>query len=177
MPKPSAVLDPYNPEGSTRHVNFTTTRTERWETDPRRCHVNYVICDSDWEAEFCRVVEAHPRTLAYVKNHALGFEIPYEQGAERHMYLPDFIVKIDDGRGPADPLNLIVEIKGLRREADKDKRATVETRWLPAINHLSTFGRSAFAELTDVFEMNSDFTREMHQRFHQMLLPFDSSTP
>src|SRR5690606_3005697 len=36
------TLDPYNPVGSTRHVNFTTSKTLRWETDPRKCHVNWV---------------------------------------------------------------------------------------------------------------------------------------
>ena len=51
-----AVLDPYNPVGSTRYVNFTTTKRTRWQTDPRRSHVNWVICDSDWESELCRVV-------------------------------------------------------------------------------------------------------------------------
>ena len=55
-----AVLDPYNPTGSTIQVNFTTSRKDRWETDSRRCHINWVILDSDWEAEFCRVAEAHP---------------------------------------------------------------------------------------------------------------------
>jgi type III restriction enzyme len=25
-----AVLDPYNPDGSTAHVNFNTSKTERW---------------------------------------------------------------------------------------------------------------------------------------------------
>ena len=39
---------------------------------PQRCHVNWVVLDSDWEAEFCRVAEAHPRVRAYVKNHNLG---------------------------------------------------------------------------------------------------------
>jgi type III restriction enzyme len=48
-----AVLAPYNPTGSTAHVNFTTSKKTRWQTDPRRCHVNWVVCDSDWEAEFC----------------------------------------------------------------------------------------------------------------------------
>ena len=67
-----AVLDPYNPTGSTCHVNFNTSKTDRWETDARRCHVNWVILDSDWEAEFCRVAEAHPQVRAYVKNHNLG---------------------------------------------------------------------------------------------------------
>ncbi len=28
-----AVLDPYNPTGSTAHVNFNTSKTDRWETD------------------------------------------------------------------------------------------------------------------------------------------------
>ena len=28
-----AVLDPYNPTGSTMHVNFNTSKTDRWETD------------------------------------------------------------------------------------------------------------------------------------------------
>ena len=28
-----AVLDPYNPTGSTAHVNFTTSKTDRWQTD------------------------------------------------------------------------------------------------------------------------------------------------
>ena len=35
-----AILDPYNPTGSTMDVNFNTAKTLRWETDSRRCHVN-----------------------------------------------------------------------------------------------------------------------------------------
>ncbi len=72
-----AVFDPYNPIGSTIHVNFNTSKTDRYKTDSRRCHVNLVILDSDWDAEFCRVAEAHPRVNAYVKNHNLGLEVPY----------------------------------------------------------------------------------------------------
>ena len=45
------VLDSYNPVGSTAHVRFNTSRTHRWQTDPARCHVNWVVLDSDWEAE------------------------------------------------------------------------------------------------------------------------------
>ena len=73
----TAVLDPYNPTGSTIHVNFTTSKQTRWQTDARRCHVNWVVCDSDWEAEFCRFVESHAKVRAYVKNHGLGLEVPY----------------------------------------------------------------------------------------------------
>ena len=66
-----AALAPYNPIGSTAHVNFTTSKKPRFQTDPRRCHVNRVVCDSDWEAEFCRVPERNPRVQAYAKNLAL----------------------------------------------------------------------------------------------------------
>ena len=62
-----AVLDPYTPTGSSRHVGFSTSKP-LYRTRPDRCHVNYVVLDSDWEAEFARVAESHPRVLAYVKN-------------------------------------------------------------------------------------------------------------
>ena len=55
-----AVLDPYKPVGSTIHVHFTTSKTLRWKTDASRCHVNWLICDSDWEAELCRVGRVAP---------------------------------------------------------------------------------------------------------------------
>ena len=147
----TAVLDPYNPAGSTAHVNFTTSKETRWKTDPRRCHVNWAVCDSDWEAELCRVVESHPRVRAYVKNQGLGLEVPYRAGSEARTYVPDFIVLVDDGRGEDDLLHLVVEIKGYRREDAKQKKASMETCWVPAVNRLGSYGRWAFAEFTDVY--------------------------
>src|SRR6266540_4338199 len=142
-----AVLDAYNPVGSTAHVRFNTSRTHRWQTDPARCHVNWVVLDSDWEAEFCRVAESHPRVKAYAKNHNLGLEVPYRYGSEMRRYLPDFIVLVDDGRGDNDLLHLVVEIKGYRREDAKEKKATMDTYWVPAVNNVGTLGRWASAEL------------------------------
>jgi type III restriction enzyme len=154
-----AILDPYNPAGSTLHVNFTTSKTSRWQTDPRKCHVNWVVLDSDWEAELCRAVEAHPRVAAYVKNHGLGFEVPYRYGSQPRIYRPDFIVRVDDGRGEDDLLNLVIEIKGYRGEDAKEKKATMETYWVPGVNNLGAYGRWAFAELTEVFEINAGLRR------------------
>lgn len=164
-----AVLDPYNPTGSTMHVNFNTTRTARWETDARRCHINWVVLDSDWEAEFCRVAEAHPRVRSYVKNHNLGLEVPYRYGSEMRKYLPDFIVRVDDGHGENDLLNLIVEIKGYRREDAKEKKSTMETYWVPGVNHLGTHGRWAFAEFTEVYMIEADFKARVESEFHKMI--------
>ncbi len=66
---------------------------------PAHCHINWVVLDSDWEGEFCRVAESHPKVRAYVKNHNLGLEVPYRYGSEMRKYLPDFIVLVDDGHG------------------------------------------------------------------------------
>ena len=164
-----AVLDPYNPFGSTVHVNFNTTKTSRWQTDARRCHINWVILDSDWEAEFCRVAESHPRVKAYVKNHNLGLEVPYRYGSETRTYLPDFIVLVDDGQGDDDLLHLVVEIKGYRREDAKVKKATMDTYWVPGVNNHRRYGRWAFAEFTDVYEMQSDFEAKVEAAFNQMI--------
>jgi type III restriction enzyme len=167
-----ALLDPYNPTGSTIHVNFTTSKRDRWETDSRRCHINWVILDSDWEAEFCRVAESHPRVKAYVKNHNLGLEVPYKYGSESRRYRPDFIVLVDDGRGEDDLLRLVVEIKGYRREDAKEKKSTMETYWVPAANNLKSYGRWDFAEFVDVYEIEGDFEAKVKQKFDEMINSF-----
>ncbi|HFD38443.1 MAG TPA: restriction endonuclease [Anaerolineae bacterium] len=167
-----AVFDPYNPVGSTAHVNFNTSKTSRWETHPEKCHINWIILDSDWEAEFCRVAETHPKVRAYVKNHNLGLEVPYRYGSEMRTYIPDFIVQIDDGQGEDDPLNLIVEIKGYRREDAKEKKSTMENYWVPGVNNYGHYGRWAFAEFTDVYEMQEDFEKKVRAEFDRMLNPW-----
>jgi type III restriction enzyme len=164
-----ALLDPYNPTGSTAHVNFNTSKTDRWETDSRRCHINWVVLDSDWEAEFCRVAEAHPRVRAYAKNHNLGLEVPYRYGSETRKYLPDFIVLVDDGPGGDDLLRLIVEIKGYRREDAKEKKSTMETYWVPGVNHLGTHGRWDFAEFTEIYQIEADFKAKVASEFDKMI--------
>ena len=164
-----AMLDAYNPSGSTSHVNFNTSKKDRWETDARRCHVNWVILDSDWEGEFCRVAETHPKVMAYVKNHNLGLEVPYRYGSETRKYIPDFIVKVDDGKGENDLLNLIVEIKGYRREDAKEKKSTMETYWVPGVNNLKSYGRWAFAEFTEVYQIESDFNAKVEAEFNKMI--------
>jgi len=164
-----AVLDPYNPTGSTAHVNFNTSKTERWETDSRKCHINWVILDSDWEAEFCRVAESHEHVRSYVKNHSLGFEVPYRYGSETRNYRPDFIVLVDDGRGEDDLLHLVVEIKGYRREDAKEKSATMDNYWIPGVNNLKQYGRWAFAEFTEVYQIESDFKAKVEAAFNTMI--------
>ena len=165
-----ALLDPYNPTGSTAHVRFNTSRPTDGKRRPAdRCHVNWVVLDSDWEGEFCRVAESHPKVVAYTKNHNLGLEVPYRYGSETRKYLPDFIVLVDDGHGPDDLLHLVVEIKGYRREDAKEKKSTMDTYWVPGVNHLGTFGRWAFAEFTDVYQIEADFKAKVASEFNEMI--------
>ena len=152
------MLDPYNPAGSTVHIRFDTSKKALWQTDHRRCHVNWVGCDSDWEAEFCRAVEANERVRAYVKNQGFGFEVPHLLGATPKKDLPDFIVRVDDCHGNDDLLNLVVEIKGYRGEDAKDKANTMDAYWVPGVNNLGTFGRWALAEFKEsVYAIAANF--------------------
>jgi type III restriction enzyme len=164
-----ALLDPYNPTGSTAQVRFNTSRTDRWETSSKSCHINWVVLDSDWEGEFCRVAESHPKVRTYAKNHNLGLEVPYRYGSEIRKYLPDFIVLVDDGHGPDDLLHLVVEIKGYRREDAKEKKSTMETYWVPGVNNLKQYGRWDFAEFTEVYEIEADFAARVESEFNKMI--------
>jgi type III restriction enzyme len=167
-----ALLDPFNPTGSTAHVRFNTSKADRWETSSKSCHLNWVVLDSDWEAEFCRVAESHPKVRAYVKNHNLGLEVPYRYGSEMRKYLPDFIVLVDDGHGDDDLLHLIVEIKGYRREDAKEKKSTMDIYWIPGVNNLKTYGRWAFAEFTEIYQIEADFKAKVESQFNKMIASF-----
>lgn len=163
-----ALTDPFNPVGSTNYVNFFTTK-DIYLTDAFKCPVNYAVLDSTWEGEFCRVAESHPRVLRYVKNQGLGFEIPYLNGGVRRSYIPDFILIVDDGKGPDDPLNLIVEVKGFRREDAVIKARATKDRWIPGVNVLKGYGRWAFAEFGDVYMMETDFAERVEAEMNRII--------
>lgn len=157
----TAVIDPYNPTGSSKHISFNTSKKLRWKCDSRKSHINWAILDSTWEGEFCRIAEEHPKVVSYVKNHAMGFEVPYQYEAEQRRYIPDFILKVDDGHGKEDLLHLVVEIKGYRGEEAKQKRMTMDTYWVPGVNNSGRYGRWAFAEFTNIFTMPTDLDDEI----------------
>ncbi len=76
---------------------------------------------------------------------------------------------VDDGRGENDPLHLIVEIKGYRREDAKEKKATMENYWVPGLNNLKQYGRWAFAEFTEVYQIEADFETKVEAEFNGMI--------
>ena len=43
------------------------------------------------------------------------------------------------------------------------------TYWVPGVNNLKSFGRWAFAEFGDVFEMESNLEQAIEKQFDEML--------
>ena len=76
---------------------------------------------------------------------------------------------MDDGQGEKDLLNLIVEIKGYRREDAKEKKSTMENYWIPGVNNKGKYGRWAFTELTEVYTIESDFKAKINKEFEKMI--------
>lgn len=152
------ILQPYDAVGSTSYVDFDTTRPV-WASDPDKCHISHVVCDTDsWEQKMAQVLEGMDEALSYVKNHNLQFFIPYTYEGEAHNYIPDFIVRLrtphgaQPGARAPEPLNLIIEVSG---EAKPEKAAKVETArslWVPAVNNDGRFGHWSFLEISDPWD-------------------------
>src|SRR5436190_7038 len=109
----------------------TTRRT--YATRPDRCHVSHVVADTNsWEQKLAQTLEDMPEVFAYVKNQSLSFAIPYTLNGEEHDYYPDFIVRVANGHGPTDLLNLILECTGRKKKDKEAKVSTAQTLWVAA---------------------------------------------
>ena len=143
------ILRPYETIGSTRYVDFDTTRPV-YRTAARKCHISHVVADTGtWEQKMAQALEDKPEVVCYVKNHNLGFTIPYTLNGEERGYIPDFIIHLDDGCGADNLLNLVLEVSGEARKDKASKVAAARNLWMPAINNHGGFGRWAFLEISD----------------------------
>ncbi len=148
------LLKPYDTIGSTRYVEFDTTRSV-YATRPDKCHISHVVADTaSWEQKMASALEEMDEVMSYVKNTNLGFSIPYILNSEEKNYYPDFIVRIKDGND--DLLNLIIEVTGEHKKDKVAKVSTAKTLWIPAINNHGGFGRWAFIEITDPWNAKNE---------------------
>jgi hypothetical protein len=61
------ILRPYDTIGSTRHVDFDTTKPT-YTTRADRCQVSHVAADTDsWEQKLAQTLENMPEVFAYIK--------------------------------------------------------------------------------------------------------------
>ena len=76
------------------------------------------------------------------KNQGLGFAIPYLHAAGAHEYVPDFLVRLDNG------VTLILETKG--HDELEDVKAQAAERWVAAVNADGRYGEWRYAICRDM---------------------------
>lgn len=99
----------------------------------KHSHISHCVFDSTWEATESYVLEKNPHVKAWVKNDHLGFEILYIFDGVVKKYMPDFLVRLDNGK------TLILETKGQETRRDIEKRKAL-TEWVTAVNNCGDYG-------------------------------------
>jgi type III restriction enzyme len=59
-------------------------------------------------------------------------------------------------------------INSVRQQVDR-WRALPNTYRVPGVNHLGTYGRWAFAEFTEVYQIEADFEKKVEPEFSKMI--------
>jgi type III restriction enzyme len=125
--------------GSTGEVDFWTSKKVKEIT---KSHLNYVVQDSKWEQSAAFHLDLHPRVVAFVKNQGLGFAIQYLHDGRQHSYIPDFVVRLDNG------VHLILETKG--HDPLEDVKTQAAHRWVNAVNADATCGEWRYEIVHDM---------------------------
>lgn len=99
----------------------------------RHSHISHCVFDSTWESTESYVIEKNPHVIAWAKNDHLGFEITYVYDGVIRKYLPDFLLRLDNGK------ILVLETKGQETRRDKEKRKAL-SEWIAAVNGLGQYG-------------------------------------
>jgi type III restriction enzyme len=126
------VFDEENPIGSTR--NMRTWYTTKVCPPTVRSQISNMVTDSAWEQFAADLLETSPLVDAYAKNDHLGFQIHYLWNGAKRRYLPDFLIRLTNGK------TLVLEIKGEDSEQNRAKLAAMRT-WVDAVNAKGGFGR------------------------------------
>lgn len=156
------ILRPYDAMGFTRCIDFDTIRSV-FATRADKCHISHVVADTNsWEQKMAEALENMPEVVRYVKNHNLGFTIPYSLNGEARNYTPDFIACINDDKGKDDLLNLIIEVTGEKKKDKAAKVTTARTLWVPAINNHGGYGRWGFVEVSDPWNAENVIRSTFH---------------
>lgn len=143
------ILTPYDYIGSTKYVDFLTTKNVRQTV---KSHVNYVVADTEeWEQGVAKKLEGlDDEVICYVKNQGLNFMIPYEHQGLSHFYVPDFVVKLNGKQN--NQINLILEVTGKKDDKKAAKVYTAQRLWIPAVNNWGELGRWEFIEIQDIHQ-------------------------
>lgn len=125
------VFDEEMPLGSTRAMRtwYTTKTCHRTQ----KSQISHMIADSAWEQHAANLMEMDGRVVAFAKNDHLGFQVFYLWNGVRRRYLPDFLIRLVNGK------TLVLEIKGEDSEQNRAKRAALDA-WVSGVNSKGGFG-------------------------------------
>ncbi len=126
------VFDEELPIGTTRAMRTWYTTKPCHPT--RKSQISHMVADSSWEQYTADLFERSERVRAYAKNDHLGFQIYYLWNGARRRFVPDFLIRLSNGR------SLVLEIKGEDSEQNRAKRAALDA-WVKAVNAKGGFGR------------------------------------
>jgi type III restriction enzyme len=125
------VFDEEAPIGSTRAMRTWYTTKPCFPTV--KSQISHLVGDSSWEGYAANVLEKNPQVVAYAKNDHLGFNVYYLWNGARRRYVPDFIIRLANGK------TLVLEIKGEDSEQNRAKRGAL-TLWIRGVNEKGGFG-------------------------------------
>lgn len=125
------VFDEDMPIGSTTHMRTWYTTKPCQPTV--RSQISHVVVDSTWEKYTAEVLEKSEHVRSYAKNDHLGFNIYYMWNGSKRRFVPDFLIKLTNGKC------LVLEIKGQDSEQNRAKRAALEL-WARGVNSKGGFG-------------------------------------
>ena len=125
------VFDEEAPIGSTR--NMRTWYSTKHCLPTVKSQISHMLADSAWEQHAANILEMSDQVAAYAKNDHLGFQLYYLWNGVRRRYLPDFLIRLGNGK------TLILEIKGEDSEQNRAKRAALDV-WVQAVNGKGGFG-------------------------------------
>ncbi|MCF8199721.1 MAG: DEAD/DEAH box helicase family protein [Sulfuritalea sp.] len=125
------VFDEEFPIGSTR--NMRTWYSTKPCQPTQKSQISHMLADSAWEQHAANVLEMSARVTTYAKNDHLGFQLHYLWNGVRRRYLPDFLIRLANGK------TLVLEIKGEDSEQNRAKRAALAV-WVQAVNAKGGFG-------------------------------------
>lgn len=129
--KTAPVLDPNKRVRSTG--DMPTWFTSKPCCITKHSHISHCVFDSTWEATESYVIEKNDHVRAWVKNDHLGFEIIYVFDGVVRKYIPDYLIRLDNGK------TLVLETKGQETQRDKEKRKAL-AEWIQTVNSMGEFG-------------------------------------
>jgi len=153
------VFDSEKPIRSTSDMpTWYTSKPNEWH---KKCHINFTVFDSTWEANNANIIDKHAAVRAFVKNDHLGFIVKYHYKGVIRNYIPDYLIELINGE------KLILEVKGQDNDENRVKREFLNL-WVKAVNETNRFGKWHWAvvfnssEIYDILEKYKEFPAEAY---------------